>query len=57
MLLTLLPVLIVNNKTEDKPLTTRDYAGWGLWIAGFLIEAISDYQKSNFRNNPDNAVS
>lgn len=55
VLLTLLPVLIVNNKKEDKPLTTRDYAGWGLWVAGFLLESIADYQKSTFRNNPDNA--
>ena len=55
--LSLLPTLILNSKKEDKPLTTRDYFGWSLWIFGFLFEVIADYQKSVFRNNPDNAVS
>ncbi|WAQ95096.1 hypothetical protein MAR_007567, partial [Mya arenaria] len=52
---TLLPVLVLNNKKEDKPLTYRDYAGWGLWTLGFLFESIADYQKSAFKANPDNA--
>ena len=55
--LTLLPTLIQNSKQEDTQISTRDYVGWGLWIAGFLIEAIADHQKSTFRANPDNAVS
>lgn len=52
--LTLLPTLIVNDKREDRPLTSRDYIGWSLWTAGFLIESIADYQKSAFRGNPEN---
>ena len=56
MFLTLLPTLILNSKKEDKPLTTRDYAGWTLWAIGFLFEAIADHQKSRFRANPDNTV-
>ena len=55
--ITLLPTLILNSKKQDKELCTRDYLGWALWIVGFLFEVIADYQKSVFRNNPDNAVS
>jgi len=54
--LTILPTLILNNKKEDKPLTKRDYIGWGLWAVGFILETVADYQKSSFRSNPDNAV-
>ncbi|CAH1788721.1 unnamed protein product [Owenia fusiformis] len=53
--LNLLPTLIHNSKEKDKPISTRDYVGWGLWTVGFLFEVIADYQKSSFRNNPDNA--
>jgi len=53
--LTLLPTLIQNSKQTDTQISTRDYVGWGMWTAGFLIEVISDYQKSQFRANPDNA--
>jgi hypothetical protein len=54
---TLLPLMVLNNKKEDKPLCTRDYVGWGLWALGFLFETIADHQKSAFKGNPDNAVS
>lgn len=54
VLLTLLPTLLVNSKKEDQPLTKKDYIGWVLWIAGFILETVADYQKSSFRNNPDN---
>ena len=53
---TLLPVLILNGKKEDRPLSTRDYVGWGLWGLGFLFEVIADHQKSAFKANPANAV-
>ncbi|XP_070565241.1 uncharacterized protein [Ptychodera flava] len=53
---TLAPTLILNSEKKDKELTTRDYVGWSLWAIGFLMEAISDYQKSSFRSNPDNAT-
>ena len=54
--LTILPSLMLNAKKQDKPLCTRDYVGWSMWIIGFLFEVMADYQKSAFRNNPDNAV-
>ena len=51
---TLLPTMLLNNKQTDTELTTRDYAGWTVWLAGFLLEAIADYQKYTFRSNPAN---
>ncbi len=52
--MTLLPTLILNSKEEDHPLSTRDYVGWGVWLAGMLIECIADFQKYTFRSNPAN---
>jgi steroid 5-alpha reductase family enzyme len=46
VLVSLLPTLIMNSKTKDWPLQTRDYAGWTLWGIGFLLEMMADYQKS-----------
>ena len=54
MFVTLLPTLILNSKQKDKQLGYRDYAGWGLWLAGMLIESIADFQKYTFRQNPAN---
>ncbi|KAK3085972.1 hypothetical protein FSP39_011459 [Pinctada imbricata] len=54
VMLTIMPTLLLNDKKEDKPLGTRDYVGWGMWVVGFLMESIADYQKSAFRGNPDN---
>ena len=55
--ITLAPTMIVNSKRmqgQEQDLSTSDYAGWALWLAGFLLEVIADSQKSNFRSNPDN---
>eukprot|EP00051_Salpingoeca_urceolata_P005642 m.75319 g.75319 ORF g.75319 m.75319 type:complete len:254 (+) comp14476_c1_seq2:412-1173(+) len=30
------------------------YAGWALWVIGFLFEAVADKQKTNFRAKPEN---
>ena len=57
MLFNLLPVLIVNYKKDNRPVNREDHVGWGLWGLGFLIEAIADYQKSQFKKDPSNAVS
>ncbi|CAI8034543.1 hypothetical protein GBAR_LOCUS19439 [Geodia barretti] len=52
--LTALPTLILNSKTEDREIGTRDYIGWTMWLVGMLIEAVADYQKYTFRSNPAN---
>jgi len=49
VLLTLLPVLILNSKKDDIPVDNLDRIGWGLWSAGFLIESIADLQKARFQ--------
>lgn len=55
MWVTLLPTSILNSKKKDTALTTRDYFGWTLFIAGFALEAIADYQKYTFRSDPANS--
>ena len=57
VLSTMLPTLMLNDKKKDKPLSTRDYLGWSMWTLGFAFEVIADYQKSQFRADPQNAVS
>ncbi|XP_048474819.1 rac GTPase-activating protein 1-like [Rhincodon typus] len=54
---TLLPTLILNTRGKDQPLCVRDYTGWIIWVLGFVIEAIADQQKWNFKNHPDNVRS
>ena len=51
---TLLPTMILNTQEKDEQLSWRDFLGWALWAAGFLIEATADYQKSQFKSNPAN---
>ncbi|XP_006817278.1 uncharacterized protein LOC102808528, partial [Saccoglossus kowalevskii] len=53
--ITLLPTLILNSESKDKPLTKRDYIGWSMFVIGFFLEAVADHQKSVFRANPENA--
>lgn len=51
----LLPTLILNSETQDRPLSLKDYVGWLMWISGFLMEVVADWQKARFRNNPNNS--
>lgn len=57
MFVTLLPTLMLNSNSQSIPLSLRDYCGWGLWVIGFSIEVIADFQKATFRNDPRNKVS
>lgn len=50
----LFPVLKLTQVATLAPLTSLDYAGFGLWAFGFIFEVIADYQKSKFRSNPEN---
>lgn len=52
--LTAIPVYTCNWKQENKPLCIADYIGWSIWFIGFSIEAISDTQKTRFKNNAAN---
>lgn len=52
--ITLSPTIALNETKVDLPLCNRDYAGWGIWAVGFLMEVIADRQKSVFRSDPAN---
>ena len=53
---TLLPTLMLNNQTNDKPIGKQDYLGWAMWATGMFFEVVADYQKTAFRNDPANQV-
>lgn len=55
-MVTLLPTLYLNHKRIDKALTKTDYAGWGIWLFGFLFEVIADQQKMSFKSDKKNQV-
>ncbi|CAL1294431.1 unnamed protein product [Larinioides sclopetarius] len=52
--ITLLPSLLLLSRPDFAPLTNRDYLGFSLWILGFTIEVVADFQKSVFTNMPEN---
>jgi len=52
--LTLLAVLMLNVSNEDVSFGVFDYVGIPLWVVGFLLEVVADYQKSAFRKDPEN---
>ncbi|KFM63539.1 hypothetical protein X975_19521, partial [Stegodyphus mimosarum] len=52
--ITLLPTLMLLSRPDYVPLTNRDYIGFSLWIFGFAIEVVADFQKSVFCNTPEN---
>ena len=54
--LTLLPSLLLNTERRNPDLGSRDYAGYGLWLLGFLLEVTADMQKSIFKADPANEV-
>jgi len=51
---TLLPTLIMLTSRRQPNLNIQDLLGWTLWIVGFVVEVLADYQKSQFRSNPAN---
>ena len=53
---TVFPALVNNNDEDQQPaLGTKDYVGASMWLFGFLIEVLADYQKDKFRSNPVNS--
>jgi len=49
-----LPVIMVNAADVDVPLGSLDYAGFTLWVVGFLIESAADFGKKYFDSKPEN---
>lgn len=49
-----LPVTLVNASSGNPRIQFRDIIGWIMWLVGFLIEAISDQQKLQFKKDSRN---
>lgn len=49
-----LPLLVAVTAPEPTTLTPFDLAGIGLWLAGFLFEAVADAQLRRFKRRPEN---
>jgi len=47
------PVMLVNN-SEAKGFSVFDGVGAGIWLIGFLFEAVGDFQLLKFKKNPQN---
>ncbi|MDA0707229.1 MAG: DUF1295 domain-containing protein [Proteobacteria bacterium] len=54
VLLTAAAALAVITGGNREPLGVIAYLGIAIWLAGFMIEVVSDRQKSNFKANPAN---
>ncbi|OZJ05263.1 hypothetical protein BZG36_01943 [Bifiguratus adelaidae] len=53
---TCFPVLLLNTVPHavQPPLTWLDYAGLGIWAAGWAFEVMADVQKSRWKAKPEN---
>lgn len=54
VVLTMATALAIITSSNSKPLGIIGYIGIAVWAIGFLIEVVSDNQKSAFRANPEN---
>jgi steroid 5-alpha reductase family enzyme len=49
-----LPVVFVNSDVAHPPQDGRDWAGLAMFVVGFAIEVIADFQKDRFRADSSN---
>ncbi len=49
-----MPLLVAQFQPEPSVLTPFDFIGIGLWVIGFLFEAVGDWQLTRFKANPSN---
>ncbi|MFK7825464.1 MAG: DUF1295 domain-containing protein [Oligoflexales bacterium] len=49
-----LPMLLIASESSETSLGMFDYLGIGIWICGFLFEAIADLQLRKFKSDPGN---
>ncbi len=54
LLLISAPLLAAQISSLPHRLTILDYAGTGLWVIGFLFEAVADVQLARFKSKPSN---
>ncbi len=48
------PAFIAISNNQQAEIGVFTIIGLVVWVAGFMIEVIADYQKSQFKSNPDN---
>lgn len=53
---TSLPLLLLNTASTGGPrqIIWSDIVGVGLWVTGFLMESVADWQKWRFKEDPTN---
>merc|ERR1711990_389210 len=54
VVLTELPVILINTRSDTRGCNIVDYLCMFLWAAGFCFEVLADMQKMIFRLNPEN---
>lgn len=47
-----LPVIYLNAAAVDVPLGTMDFAGFGVWFVGVVVEAVADHTKDSHMSSP-----
>jgi len=54
VLMSLACALAIITSNNQKPIDTFAIIGFALWVIGFTIETLADYQKSRFKKDPSN---
>lgn len=54
VLMSLACALVVITSNHSHPIGFFAIVGFGLWVTGFIIEVVADYQKSQFKKDPAN---
>ena len=50
-----IPFSLLSSRDVIIPLGWQDGLGIGLWVVGFVLETVADFQKFRFKNNPETA--
>ena len=54
VVLTLLPAMVILTSSISEDISYFTFLGAIIWLFGFLFEVLADFQKTNFKNNPEN---
>ena len=54
VVLTLLPAMVILTSSISADISYFTFLGAIIWLFGFLFEVLADFQKTNFKNNPEN---
>tara|TARA_Y100001960_G_C14666827_1_gene823768 strand:- start:361 stop:1218 length:858 start_codon:yes stop_codon:yes gene_type:complete len=54
VVLTLLPAMVILTSKISADISYFTFLGALIWLFGFLFEVVADFQKTSFKNNPEN---